>query len=80
MKIITLLRFSKEILDGAQRSRRLCQCEGEAIEMDMDEMVRDTPYRVSGDEMMMMIVILLFALKGHVEPAGSPVGFMVPSS
>ena len=25
--------------------------------------------------MMMMIVSLLFALKGHVEPTGSPVGF-----
>ena len=30
--------------------------------------------------MMMMIVLLLFALKGHVEPAGSPTGFRVPSS
>ena len=30
--------------------------------------------------MMMMIVSLLVALKGHVEPAGSPTGFRVPSS
>jgi len=36
---------------------------------------------VSGGMMMMMMIFrLLFALKGHVEPTGSLVGFRVPSS
>jgi len=46
----------------------------------MAVVLRDLRTAVAMMMMMMMIVSLLVALKGHVEPTGSPIGFRVPPS